>query len=126
MRLGRFSWCAVVLLVACASRKKRDAPRVPPSDAARAAAPEQPPAVATVGAVVGRFRTRDHEIVWLATDAGPRFTVAALDGAVLATNLTDAEVAERFPELAEFARGALAGLDASVHEDVQLDASDGD
>ncbi|MFN0241502.1 MAG: hypothetical protein ACKVWV_01285 [Planctomycetota bacterium] len=129
MRLQRYPVIAAVVLVACASRKSNEA--VPPRAVETAtpidkgAAPRSTQATPVDDGVIGHFETQTHRVTWSLSDAGPRFTVADLQGAVLATSLTSDEVAQRFPELADFARGAYAKLDASVLEDGILDASDG-
>lgn len=88
-----------------------------------AASPTPAASKPTEASIVGYFETRTHRITWLATDVGPRFIVADRQGAVLASNLTDAEVAQRFPELAEFARGVYAKYDTSARTQPILDAS---
>lgn len=128
MRLQRYPVIAAVLLVACASRKSNEA--VPPR-AVETATPidkhAAPPQTTPIDdGVIGHFETQTHRVTWSLSNAGPRFTVSDLQGTVLAAQLSEPELSQRFPELSELARGSVAELDASVHEDVLLDASDGD
>jgi hypothetical protein len=62
-----------------------------------------------------RLQTRHGTVGVFATGHGPRFTVHATDGAVLAQDLDQAALAARFPELAEAYGMSYAGLDARVY-----------
>lgn len=80
--------------------------------------PAPPTATPRPGVVVTVLQTRDHEITVYSTDRGPRFTVAAAGGVVLAQQLTVDEFRNSFPGLhrrydTAFA-GETLGLDASI------------
>ena len=70
------------------------------------------------GKVITTLQTRDHEVTVYATELGPRFTVAAAGGTVLAERLTADEFQGSFPGLHDRYRSAFAEdgatLDASL------------
>lgn len=86
-----------------------------------AAAPAVQPAVteSAVLAPIVIIRGRDHSITVFAASGGPRFTVATLDGAVIAAELSADEMQRQQPEIYEryrssFAACAEGALDASL------------
>lgn len=82
--------------------------------------PAEPEATPPVGhgKVVTTLQTRDHEITVYATEHGPRFTVAAAGGVVLAERLSVDEFEGSFPGLHQRYRSAFAEdgavIDASL------------
>lgn len=76
------------------------------------------PAPTPSGQVITTLQTRDHEVTVYVTHSGPRFTVAAAGGVVLAEQLTVDEFRGSFPSLHERYDSAFAedgvGLDASL------------
>ena len=82
------------------------------------AEPESTPSPVAHGKVVTTLQTRDHEITVYATEQGPRFTVAAAGGVVLAERLSVDEFEGSFPGLHQRYRSAFAEdgavIDASL------------
>lgn len=81
-------------------------------------AAEATPLPVAHGKVVTTLQTRDHEITVYATEQGPRFTVAAAGGVVLAERLSVDEFEGSFPGLHQRYRSAFAEdgalIDASL------------
>ena len=79
---------------------------------------ESTPSAVPHGKVVTTLQTRDHEVTVYATDEGPRFTVAAAGGVVLAERLSVDEFEGSFPGLHQRYRSAFAEdgavIDASL------------
>lgn len=91
--------------------------------------PEATPSVAAHGKVVTTLQTRDHEITVYATEHGPRFTVAAAGGVVLAERLSVDEFEGSFPGLHQRYRSAFAEdgavIDASLTRTVSPEPNPG-
>jgi hypothetical protein len=67
------------------------------------------------GAVLGHLQSRNHKITLHASADGARFTVRALDGRVLATELSPEELSARHPELFRLYQDSVARpVDASL------------
>jgi hypothetical protein len=70
------------------------------------------------GAVIGHLQSRNHKVTLHASAAsveGPRFTVRAKDGRVLATELSLDELSARHPELFNLYQDSVARpVDASL------------
>jgi len=74
--------------------------------------------------VIVTLQTREH-VISIHAD-GPRgreFSIAALDGSVLASRITFVELRRDFPQLEEAVESAIAGLDRPASDRPQLDAS---
>jgi hypothetical protein len=69
------------------------------------------------GAVVGHLQARDRRVTIRSTTDGPRFTVRANDGAVLADGITAAELQAQQPELFRAVETGVAQgpLDATLY-----------
>jgi hypothetical protein len=62
----------------------------------------------TSGAVIGHLQGRDHKITLHASAEGPRFTVRAFDGTVLAAELTPEELSAQHPDLFRIYQDSVA------------------
>ena len=102
-------WGAAVVLLACTPV---DPTSGPASKASVEPAPNHAPSDSTVAPrprqVVTTLQTRDHEITVYTTPEGPRFTIAAAGGTVLAEQLTTREFRASFPGLHERYDSAFA------------------
>lgn len=88
-------------------------------------APEQKvSARGPLGKVITTLQTRDHEVTVYATSNGPRFTIAAAGGVVLAEQLTNYEFAQSFPGLHRRYDSAFAEDGAIIDASLTLAPTD--
>ena len=116
--------CVLTLTLASSCAPSQPPPSAPAIESPKSAATVTPPAD---GVALGHFETREHRVTWLTASDAPRFTVRSKDGELLASDLTQAEVADKFPALRDFTLGLVETPSGSVLDASKpiLDASGG-
>lgn len=116
--------CVLTLTFASSCAPSQPPASAPATESARSAAAVTPAADAVA---LGHFETREHRVTWLTSSDAPRFTVRTKDGELLASDLSQAEVAERFPALRDFTLGLVETPSGPVLDASKpiLDASGG-
>ncbi len=86
-----------------------------------AAGATAPPVAPSRRPVIAKLRLRDADLTIESTGSGPRFSVAAFDGAYVERDLGADELASRYPALYQLYRSAIAGA-SSAYLDARLDS----
>lgn len=100
-------WLAAApLLVACSSPLAAP-PEVQGSGQAPGASILSPAAAASPRPLIAKVVMRDAELAIVASPEGPRFSVASQEGAVLSSDLGEAELKAKYPAIYQLYRSAM-------------------
>lgn len=121
--LIRHHWAAAAPLLAACSSPLAAPPEAQGSGQASGTSIITPVAAAPARPVIAKLVTRDAELAIVASGTGPRFSIVSLEGAVLATDLGEAELEKQYPAIHQFYRSAIAHggrsfLDASLSRSI--------